>query len=1547
MNVSNLGGSTALIIDDSEDSNYTGSLVIGSSQATVAIDSLTPAIFNYSNLGALTIEASSFGDNTISVDGTPAGTSASPVITTILSYGPGDTVDVQGTTQYGPLTVDVQSQNGVEVMVGSAGLLQEIQGQILVENINDTGSLTIDDSAASIAQSALLEFDPTIGYSDLTGLSPATIAFNPSDVSEVILSSGNAPSVSYNLTVDFSQGNPLPIGTSSGFSYQGNLGSNNTLVLQGELPDATKFDSETYTPTPDDAGAGSITLTYLATSTLKFSGLTPIIDTVPVTNYTFTAPSSAQLVNVTDGPIVNTYQTIQISSGDIPSAFELVDFANKTNVMADLSQIADPMYIQPPTAPATGLVSLTLDYFQAQTNDKTITVNGTTSGVANTIMINGSGNTVDVENASPDGPLTITSIPGSPGLTNTVDIGNDGDLSQIQSNITITGAPGSTNVSIDGSSNWNVFGDMLLEMNASQPMADLTGVLPGATLSYDPNAINSFELSTGSGTNSLLVDFVNGNPFFGQDPGAVPYYLTFNGGSGFGSLGLQDSAASPTPIFNSEDYNSTGANSGDVAFYDSNSPSPADFQGGVEFLNLTPITDSTPVLNYTFTAPISGGTIAVTDDATAGWTLIDDPSSSPSFESVAYTNKTNVTIDASGATGNEVFILNNPTAAMGQQSLTADLGGASNTVEVVANPAGIPTTIDGGLGSDLFTVVGTGLASGTTPGNFEIQGGTGINTLRVNAPGTTPSLSPSTSSLPADVTFAYGAASTGFAFTNMSAIELYESNNAPVLTTPPLAISAQTGVTLSDVTVGSFTDADLLEDVGSYQATIDWGDGSLPTAGTIISDPTTPGLYYVSGNHTYSAAGDYSISVTVADLGATVNSTLVNDGGIVVPVTTQLDAIASVHGTTADVTVASIPVPPAADLELVSTSPIDATAGTAETGVLAIFSDANGPTLAGDFFAQINWGDGTGLAGGVIAVDDSTPGDFTITGTHVFAAPGTYTGTIELTSTAGQSLSIPLTATVTGLDLTPGLPTEGPFATAGTATGTLSVATADAVGMAPAPVLGGFSAVVNWGDGSTPVTAMIAADGSSLTIGTSGHTYASPGDYTVSITVYDSAYAVVGQSDYSVSVQAPTVQAATGLTADSDVPTGEWTVATVSVPFYQGAPGLDYQNYTASIDFGDGSPAVPATLSPTSENGATAFTVATSGHTYAAPGSYTLLVTIRDGAGVIVGTDSVSVIASEPPPILSGRLSPQSDSGMSDSDGITNVTTPTFVGNATPGATIQVYATPTGSSATPVLIATGVASQAGTWSATVVNAAMADGSYQITAEATDLGGSSSASLGTVVIDTVAPVITNVVFRRRRDVMEVYFQGSLSGLDLTDLSNGANYQLSARPLNKHIPVRHVIISTSITLIAGGAGTDTEEAIVVFNHGKPLRGGHYTLRVLATGITDLAGNELDGTFYGSMPSGNGGSGGNFVAQITAMPRRVLGPFPIKTGYAKPVTSVASARKAHPAMHVHTLARPRVINVLKAGAAGPRSDPSAAHLLDEAIASLAGVKPDRRGQ
>lgn len=60
----------------------------------------------------------------------------------------------------------------------------------------------------------------------------------------------------------------------------------------------------------------------------------------------------------------------------------------------------------------------------------------------------------------------------------------------------------------------------------------------------------------------------------------------------------------------------------------------------------------------------------------------------------------------------------------------------------------------------------------------------------------------------------------------------------------------------------NFTDTDISNVAGDFSATINWGDGTPVTLGTVTD---VGGLITVSGSHAYAAAGQFPVTVTLAD----------------------------------------------------------------------------------------------------------------------------------------------------------------------------------------------------------------------------------------------------------------------------------------------------------------------------------------------------------------------------------------------------------------------------------------------------------------------------------------------------------------------------------------------------------------------------------------------------------------------------------------------------------------------------------------------------------
>ena len=445
-------------------------------------------------------------------------------------------------------------------------------------------------------------------------------------------------------------------------------------------------------------------------------------------------------------------------------------------------------------------------------------------------------------------------------------------------------------------------------------------------------------------------------------------------------------------------------------------------------------------------------------------------------------------------------------------------------------------------------------------------------------------------------------------------------------------------------------------------------------------------------------------------------------------------------------------------------------------------------------------------------------------------------------------------------------------ATAGTlVTGAPLVSFTD--GASPLPA-NQYAATIDWGDGTPLSGGTISLSGTSFTV-TGSHNFAEQsiarpgGVYTISVVIVGDGEQLTLTT--SATVVRPTANGLVGLNAVAGKPTGD-----LPVVYFTGEPTPDPADYTAAVDWGDGSPPAVATLFVPAPSGPLAYDIDTSGHTYAQGGSYTITTIITDAQGIVVDSVQAGISVTVIP--LSGRLSPQSDTGVSQSDGITADSTPSFVGVTTPGTIVEVFATPSSSSVQPGSeIASGASDPSGNWSATV-HTALADGSYVITAEVfnNDDMMLNSASLGTIVVDTDAPVITAATFNRLTDTLMVTYQDNLSGLADASIASAMSYERSAGPTSSKISPK-MLRPTSVAITEASLPTAPVIVRVVFNKGRKVPAGRYLITIASgsggTGIHDVAGNALDGHFSGQFPSGDGVPGSDFAAVIVGSGNRIV--------------------------------------------------------------------------
>ena len=82
---------------------------------------------------------------------------------------------------------------------------------------------------------------------------------------------------------------------------------------------------------------------------------------------------------------------------------------------------------------------------------------------------------------------------------------------------------------------------------------------------------------------------------------------------------------------------------------------------------------------------------------------------------------------------------------------------------------------------------------------------------------------------------------------------------SPAVSGYGLAIAAKPNVALSNVVVATFFDPNFSDVAGDFTATIDWGDGTTSSSGTIVA--IGGGAFQVLGGHTYAANGSYTMQV--------------------------------------------------------------------------------------------------------------------------------------------------------------------------------------------------------------------------------------------------------------------------------------------------------------------------------------------------------------------------------------------------------------------------------------------------------------------------------------------------------------------------------------------------------------------------------------------------------------------------------------------------------------------------------------------------------------
>ena len=189
--------------------------------------------------------------------------------------------------------------------------------------------------------------------------------------------------------------------------------------------------------------------------------------------------------------------------------------------------------------------------------------------------------------------------------------------------------------------------------------------------------------------------------------------------------------------------------------------------------------------------------------------------------------------------------------------------------------------------------------------------------------------------------------------------------DAPVSATGK-ALSATEGSTFNDA-VATFSDPDTSATASDYTATIDWGDGTPTTAGTITG---SAGSFTVGGSHVYADEGSKAVTVTITDADDSANTATA----------TSTATIADAALTASGVSLAGPPT---------------------YTGPVATFHDANTTTsTTADFTAAINWGDGTPPTAGTVT---GNGGSYSIDGSPTYTGLGNFTIKVHIVDDGGST----------------------------------------------------------------------------------------------------------------------------------------------------------------------------------------------------------------------------------------------------------------------------------------------------------------------------------------------------------------------------------------------------------------------------------------------------------------------------------------------------------------------------------------------------------------
>jgi hypothetical protein len=1096
-----------------------------------------------------------------------------------------------------------------------------------------------------------------------------------------------------------------------------------------------------------DSGTAGDSVTNDTTPTISGTGTNG--DTVRVT-----LPGGAILTATVAAGAWSVTPTVALPNGAVPFTAVATDAAGNVSPVSNLTVTVDTVPPGPPTA-ALDPTSDSGTLGDNLTNDTTPTISGT--GVAgNSVRVTFPGGTVLTGTVAANGTWSVT--PTTPlalgaAVISAVQFDPAGNASTpVALTVTINNVgPPAPPASLDPSSDSGVLGDGIT--NDTTPTISGTGIAGQAIRVTFPGSVVLNTTVSGGGTWS-----VTPTTPLAAGPATITASATDAAGNG--------SAATSLTI--TIDTAVAAPSAPDLAAASDSGVSSTD--------NITNATTPT----FTGTGAEPGATVTLLDGGTAVGSAVASGAGAWSITTGALAAGTRT------FTARQTDVAGNTSAASTGLSVTIDTGAAApSTPDLTAGSDSGASSTDNITNDTTPTFTGTAEAGATVT---LLDGGTTLGTALADGAGawsiTTAVLSPGTRTITArqtDIAGNTSVASGGAALTIDTSVAApstpdlaaasdsgaSNTDNLTNVTTPTFTGTGEAGatVTLFDgaVAVGSATaDAGGAWSItssalaaGAHSITAKQTDlaGNGPSAAsgtlTVTIDTTAPGAPSAPDLATSSDSGASSAdnitnvaaptftgtgaaagaTVTLFD-GATAVGTAVADGSGNWSITSSTLA-AGPHTMTArqadaagNLSAASAPLLVTIDTSTGPPSTPDMTAGTdSGTSSTDNVTNVTTPTFTGTaeagatvtlFDGGTQIGTGTADGGGAWSITSSalTAGGHSITakqtdlaGNGPSAASGTLTVTIDVAAAAPSAPDLDA-ASDTGAsnidnatsDTTPTF--NGTGAEAG-ATVTL-FAGAAAVGTAVAD-----------GGGAWSITSSVLTDGA----------------YTFTTKQTDLAGNTSAASTglaVTIDTAPPAAPSAPDMTAATDSGTqNDDNITNDPTPTFTGTGAA--AGATVTLFDTDGTTVLGTDVA----NGTGAWTITSSA---LAAGPHTLTAKQSDAAGNLSAASAALVVTidtSTGPP-STPDMTAGTDSGASNTDNITNVTTPTFTGTAEAGATVTLFDGGTS-------VGSATADGGGAWS--ITSSALTAGGHSITAKQTDLAGNGpSAASGTltVTIDIAAP-----------------------------------------------------------------------------------------------------------------------------------------------------------------------------------------------------------------